>query len=220
METQISRPIEEAVAQVENVYTIQSVSITGQSTVRVQFNWGTDINSGVINVLQLVQRARVNFPTDPNLQQSLVYKFDPAQLPIMIFGVTGDPDLIHQRTQLDNVITPIIESANGIASATDSGGLQRAIIINVDPKKAPSLFAVTDWRPDSNIPREPSTCRPELRGKTTPNTPIPVPMASSTSRRDAARIPIGTYSRPSRRFGAGKLYCHWTVPKNNAFPHG
>ena len=191
METQISRPIEEAVAQVENVYTIQSVSITGQSTVRVQFNWGTDIDSGVIDVLQLVQRARVNFPTDPNLQQSLVYKYDPATLPIMIFGVTGDPDMIHLRTQLDNVITPIIESANGIASATDSGGLQRAIIINVDSKKLQAYgLSLTDV--ETRISQE--------------NLDLPAGQARQSDTEytiraygyfdkpsDAARIPIGTY---------------------------
>ena len=135
METQVTRPVEEAVSQVENIYAVTSTSVTGQSTVRVQFNWGADINVGAVDVLQLVQRARVNFPTDPNLQQSLVYKYDPSTLPIMIFGVSGDPDPVHLRTTLDNEVSPLVESANGVASATDTGGLQRAIIINCDPKK-------------------------------------------------------------------------------------
>ncbi|MHB8636134.1 MAG: efflux RND transporter permease subunit [Fimbriimonadaceae bacterium] len=135
IETQVTRPIEEAVSQVENVYTITSTSVTGQSTVRVQFNWGADIDAGAVDVLQLVQRARINFPTDPNLQQSVVFKYDPSTLPIMIYGVSGDPDPIHLRTILDNEITPMVESANGVAAATDTGGLQRAIMVDVDPKK-------------------------------------------------------------------------------------
>jgi HAE1 family hydrophobic/amphiphilic exporter-1 len=135
METQITRPIEEAVSQVENIYTVQSVSVTGTSTVRVQFQWGTDIDAGTIDVLQLIQRARTSFPTDPALQPSVVYKYDPSTLPILIYGVSGEKDPIKLRTLLDNVITPMIESADGVASATDTGGLQRAIIIDVDPKK-------------------------------------------------------------------------------------
>ena len=145
METQVTRPIEEAVSQVQNIYTVTSTSVTGQSTVRVQFNWGANIDAGAVDVLQLVQRARISFPTDPNLQQSLVFKYDPSTLPIMIFGVSGDPDPIHLRTVLDNEITPIVESANGVAAATDSGGLQRAIIVDVDPKKLQAYgLALTD----------------------------------------------------------------------------
>ena len=135
MESQVTRPVEEAVSAVENVYTIQSTSTTGSSVVRVQFNWGADIDAGAVDVLQLVQRARSQFPSDPNLQQSLVFKYDPSTLPIMIFGVTGINDPVKLRTLLDNQVTPMLEAANGVAAATTTGGLQRAIIVDVDPQK-------------------------------------------------------------------------------------
>ena len=191
METQITRPIEEAVSQVENVYTIQSTSVTGQSFVRVQFNWGTDVNAGALDVLQLVQRARVNFPTDPNLQQSQVFKFDPATLPIMIFGVTGDPDPIKLRSLLDNEVTPLIESANGVAGATASGGLQRAIIVNVDPKKLQayslSLLDVQTRITQENIDLPSGIARQD-------NTEYTIRAYGYFEKpSDAARIPIGTF---------------------------
>src|ERR1044071_275050 len=43
VETQITRPVEQAVASASNIYQISSTSRQGSSSVRIQFNYGTDI---------------------------------------------------------------------------------------------------------------------------------------------------------------------------------
>jgi HAE1 family hydrophobic/amphiphilic exporter-1 len=135
IEAQITRPIEESISSVEGLYEVDSTTDEGSSVVRVQFNWGTDIGQGAVDVLQLVERARQSFPIDPTLQPPVVFKYDPSQLPILIFGVSGEPDQIKLRTLLDNQVTPIIESADGVASAVDTGGNTRAIMVDVDPDR-------------------------------------------------------------------------------------
>ena len=109
IEAQVTRPIEEAVSGAPNMYTVTSSTVEGSSSVRVQFRWGTDVGQGALDVLQLVERARQNFPTDPTLQTPIVFKFDPSQLPILTYGVSGESDSIKLRTLLDNEITPILE---------------------------------------------------------------------------------------------------------------
>jgi HAE1 family hydrophobic/amphiphilic exporter-1 len=136
METQITRPIEQAVSSANNIYSMSSRSTQGQSTVTVQFNWGTNIDSAVVDVLQLVQRARNSFPDDPTLTQPQVFKYDPSSLPIMIYAVTGVDDPVKLRTLLDNEVSPLITSASGVAAVTDTGGLQRAVVVDVDPVKS------------------------------------------------------------------------------------
>lgn len=133
IESQVTRPIEEAVSAAPNLYQVQSSTLEGISTVRVQFQWGTDIGQGAVDVLQLVERARTLFPTDPTLQTPIVFKIDPNQLPILIYGVSGEQDPVKLRTLLDNQISPILESSEGVASAVITGGQQRAIIVDVDP---------------------------------------------------------------------------------------
>ena len=133
IESQVTRPLEEAVSAAPNLYQVSSSSIEGASTVRIQFNWGTDIGQAAVDVLQLVSRARQRFPTDPTLQTPIVFKFDPNQIPILIYCISGEDDPVKLRTLLDNQIAPMIESSNGVASAVISGGLQRAIIVSVDP---------------------------------------------------------------------------------------
>lgn len=135
IEAQVTRPIEQAVSSAPNLYQVTSSSMEGSSSVRVQFQWGTDIGQAAVDVLQLVQRAKRNFPTDPTLQEPTIGKFDPSQTPILIFGVSGEKDPVKLRTMLDNQVSPILESANGVASAVVTGGLQRAVIVDVDPER-------------------------------------------------------------------------------------
>ncbi|HWD41675.1 MAG TPA: efflux RND transporter permease subunit [Fimbriimonas sp.] len=135
METTITRPVEEAVSSVSNLYAISSTSTLGNSSVRVQFNWGTDIGQAAVDTLQLVEKARAGFPNDPTLHDPIVYKFDPSTLPIIIYGVTGIDDPVQLYTVLNNDVTPLLESADGVASATVTGGLQRSIMVDCDPTK-------------------------------------------------------------------------------------
>src|SRR5438477_1042558 len=51
METQITRPIEQAVSSAPNIYQVSSSTTEGISFVRVQFNYGSDIGQAAIDVL-------------------------------------------------------------------------------------------------------------------------------------------------------------------------
>lgn len=135
METQVTRPIEQAVSSAPGIQNITSNSTTGSSSVRVQFNWGTDIGQAAVDVLQLVQRARQQLPDDPTLQAPVVFKFDPSTLPIRIYGVSGIPDIVKLRSLLANEVSPLIASADGVATANVTGGQTRSIIVAVDPIK-------------------------------------------------------------------------------------
>jgi hydrophobic/amphiphilic exporter-1 (mainly G- bacteria), HAE1 family len=133
IESEVTRPIEEAVSAATNLYEVDSSTTEGSSVIRVQFQWGTDIGQAAVDVLHLVERARQAFPTDPTLETPIVFRFDPTQLPILILSVSGERDSVKRRTLLENQVDPIIESANGVASAAVTGGEQRAVIVDVDP---------------------------------------------------------------------------------------
>ncbi|RYG33895.1 efflux RND transporter permease subunit [bacterium] len=135
MEAQITRPIEQAVSTVPGLKYVTSSSNLGSSSVRVQLEYGTDLDSAASDVLQFVQRARRSFPNDPNIGASTVFKFDPSTSPILVYGVSGIDDPIRLRTLLQNEVSPIIEAAGGVAQVTIAGGRERAILIDVDPDR-------------------------------------------------------------------------------------
>ncbi len=135
METQIARPIEQAVSTVPGLYMVTSSSQLGSTFVRVQFNYGVDVDAAAIDVMQAVQRAKGRFPNDPTLNEPTVFKFDPSLLPILVYGVSGGQDMIKLRDRMINDVSPIIDSAGGVAQVNVSGGQDRAIIAEVDPDK-------------------------------------------------------------------------------------
>ncbi|RYG20978.1 efflux RND transporter permease subunit, partial [bacterium] len=158
METQVTRPVEQAVSSVPGLYSVSSTSSLGSSFVRVTLDYGVDVDQAATDVLQAVQRASGQFPNDPTLNRPTVFKFDPSTQPILIYGVTGEKDLVKLRTLLKNDITPVIESAGGVAQVNISGGMERAIIVDVDPKKL-EAFGIPITAVSNRIQEE-NTTRP------------------------------------------------------------
>ncbi|MFM7322786.1 MAG: efflux RND transporter permease subunit [Armatimonadota bacterium] len=135
IDTQVTRPIEQAVSSASGVNLVSSTSSPGSSNVRIQFNYGVDVSRAAVDVLQLVERARQRLPSDPTLQSPVVYKLDPSQLPILIFGVSGVEDPARLKSLLVDRISPILQSADGVASAVVTGGADRAILVDIDPAR-------------------------------------------------------------------------------------
>jgi HAE1 family hydrophobic/amphiphilic exporter-1 len=136
MESTITRPMENAVARVSGIDYLQSNSFQGQTVVRAQFKYGTDINVATNDIEQQVARAQSQLPTDPNLQQPQILKADPNALPVVRYYVT-DPT----RTQRDlndlftNILSEEFSAVSGVCSATVAGGQVRAVMIEPDQTK-------------------------------------------------------------------------------------
>lgn len=135
METQIARPLEQAVSTVPGMNLVTSNSSLGGTFVRIQFDYGTDMDAATSDVIQAVQRAKRRFPNDPTLSEPTVFKFDPSTQPILVYGISGEPNLIKLRDQLINELSPIVEGAGGVAQVNVSGGQDRAIMVEVSPDK-------------------------------------------------------------------------------------
>lgn len=136
MESTVTRPIENAVARVSGIDYLQSDSYQGQTVVRAQFKFGTDINVAANDVEQQVARAQSQLPNDPNLSQPQIVKADPNAAPVVRFYVT-DPT----RTQRDlndlftNALSDEFSAVSGVGSATVAGGQTRAIMVAPDQTK-------------------------------------------------------------------------------------
>jgi HAE1 family hydrophobic/amphiphilic exporter-1 len=151
------------------------------------------VDKASIDVMQLVQRAQGRFPTDPNISQPQVFKFDPSTTPILLYGVTTDgDDLIKLRTRITNEISPQIEAAGGVAAVNISGGQDRAIIVNVDPEKLKtrnlSIADLSNKISSENISLPAGTA---IQGKTQYSLRS---IGYFKSIDDLRKMPIGTYN--------------------------
>ena len=129
IETLISEPIEKAVSSVQGVEEVNSVSVEGQSQVRVSFTWGTDLDGAVSDIREKIDRIRDDLPRDA--RAPVISKFDVNAAPIMFIGVSGEMDPVSLRTFVENQIQYRLERLPGVASADIRGGLEREIHVNL-----------------------------------------------------------------------------------------
>jgi hydrophobic/amphiphilic exporter-1 (mainly G- bacteria), HAE1 family len=133
MEELITRRIEEAVAAVPGVEEITSTSSEGVSSVRVAFNWGTDLDAAANDVRDRLDRVAGNLPDDADRPQ--LRRFDAAAMPILFLGASSRLDPIDLRQFMDDVVKQRLERIPGVAAVDIWGGLQREIQINLDPDR-------------------------------------------------------------------------------------
>src|SRR6202163_3187413 len=136
METTITRPIENAVSRVAGIDFIESNSFQGLSTVRVQFQFGTDINVAAVDVQQQVARIRASLPNDQALQEPQIAKADPNATPVLTVAVTDR--LMTQSALSDLIVNSLSDefaSVHGVGSLGVSGVAQRAIVIEPNEHK-------------------------------------------------------------------------------------
>ena len=143
VEDLITRPIEEAVAAIAGVETITSSSSEGQSTVRVSFTWGTDLDEASDEVRTRVDRIRGQLPE--GAEPPSVFKFDLASFPILFLGISS-PSLgpIDLREFTEERIERRLERVPGVASVDVRGGLRRQVQVNLERDKMLALDLSAD----------------------------------------------------------------------------
>lgn len=133
IETLITKPVESSVATVTGVKSISSTSDAGQSTIVVEFNWGTDMDFAVLDLREKIDLIRSFLPDDAD--RPLIFKFDPAMFPILIYGISNGDDLASLKTEVEDNVAPRIERLPGVAQVNVEGGLDREILISLERDK-------------------------------------------------------------------------------------
>lgn len=133
VESMVTKPIEEMMGTVQNVDKIESQTVAGKSTVIVSFNWGTDMDFASLQMREKIDIIKGFLPDDAS--DPMVFKIDPAMMPVIQLGLSGGKDLEHLKNVAEDVIKPKLERLEGVASVTITGGYTREIQVIPDPVK-------------------------------------------------------------------------------------
>ncbi len=132
IETNLADPIERQMATVEGLDNLESSSIEGMYTLVVNFRYGVDIDVAYQDVLAVMARVAPRLPTD--IDQPIIYKADPSQLPVAQLTISSpDWDLIRLRTWTESWLQDQLLAVDGVAGTEIVGGLKREIRVLVDP---------------------------------------------------------------------------------------
>jgi hydrophobic/amphiphilic exporter-1 (mainly G- bacteria), HAE1 family len=132
----ITEPIEQAVARVPGVESIESTSREGVSMIVLRFAWGTDMDFAALNVRERIDGLRGALPE--RSQRPVVLRTDPRSEPIMAISIAGAGDLWTTKELTESVFRRRLEQIDGVAQAAVTGGLEREIQVDVDAAKLES----------------------------------------------------------------------------------
>ena len=130
VEKSVSKIIEGAVSSVNNIKEVTSSSEEEDSRVRVEFNWGSDLDTATADIREAIDRIRRQLPDDT--ESPAVYKFSTDNIPIMEISFYGTENLSALYNLVDNQILTSIEQVGGVAMAEIRGGLKTQIKVDVD----------------------------------------------------------------------------------------
>jgi HAE1 family hydrophobic/amphiphilic exporter-1 len=131
IENIISKPIEETCGVVDNVVRISSVSRAELSEVTVEFAWHANMDFATLKLREKLDLLRLPV----GATKPVILRYDPNQEPIMKLGLTGSPDLARIRYIAEREVKQALESVEGVAACSISGGLEDEIHIDLDEQK-------------------------------------------------------------------------------------
>lgn len=133
VESMITEPIEQALASVEGLDEMMSMSMPGQSIVVVQFQMDTDLNFATLNMREKI--ALVSSYLPDNAGDPTVFKMDLDAMPITQIYVSGDMSLTRLNNQVEDNVVNYLERVAGVASVTVMGGVEKEVAVDINQEK-------------------------------------------------------------------------------------
>ncbi len=130
VETEVTKPLEEAIHTIEAIDELRSVSTEGLSQIVVSFVLDRDREAAAQDVRDKVAAALSRLPE--GTESPIVDKFDPESSPILGIAVSGERDMREITEIARKSIKEDLESLAGVGSVTLVGGEERAIHVVLD----------------------------------------------------------------------------------------
>jgi hydrophobic/amphiphilic exporter-1 (mainly G- bacteria), HAE1 family len=134
IETQITRPIEDAVAGLSGVSEIRSTSGQSVSTVIVIFEDSADLTQVASDVERQLSGVVGEFPT--GAERPIVRKIDLGQEPVMQLALVDasiKPEELYRLAK--DEVSPSLEALEGVSQVSLIGGRPEEIRIEIDPRR-------------------------------------------------------------------------------------
>ncbi|SDZ96953.1 hydrophobic/amphiphilic exporter-1, HAE1 family [Porphyromonadaceae bacterium KH3R12] len=133
VETNITRPLEDALNSTENIKEITSTSKDNISVIMLEFNWGSDminIMNDVRDKIELISSSLPDGASDP-----MLLKFSTDMIPVIVLSATANESANALYKILDDQIATPLNRVPGVGTVSVSGAPQREVQVNVLPEK-------------------------------------------------------------------------------------
>ena len=131
IEQLISKPLEDALADLENLKSITTYSVEGTSMVAVEMQAGTNPDLAIVDVNNKVKAKIPDLPDDAD--EPVASKFDISAQPFLIVSFTSPLPERTAKKMIEDRIQPVVARVDGVGRVDVTGGRDREIHINLDP---------------------------------------------------------------------------------------
>ena len=138
VESDVTAPIESAMATTSNIKNISSISYNSYSIVTLEYEQNANMDSVVIEIQQSLDQ--ISGQWDDSIGTPMIMKVNPDMLPVLAAAVDVDGmDAAKLSEYVENELSPAIESLEGVASVTTTGQLEESVQVTLDQDKIDAL---------------------------------------------------------------------------------
>ncbi len=131
--SQVTKPLEEAVAEANGIRAMSSVSREQVSIITVEFNLNADLEAAANDVRDKVSKSRQQLPSD--IEPTIVEKAGPNDF-LVFLTVQSDTKSLEDITDFVNInIKERLQSISGVRLVDSYAGRKRAMRLRMDPVK-------------------------------------------------------------------------------------
>lgn len=152
IEQTLTKPMEAALASLNNLVRLRSFSREGESEFRLAFEVGTDMDFVMQEVRERLHQLRPQFPPDTRTPQ--LTKYDPSSAPVMVVSLFGPQDPVSLRLAAEDIVQKTLARVPGAANVEVHGGRRPEVLIeaHLDRLRALglSILELTEMLKQSN----------------------------------------------------------------------
>jgi len=133
VETNVTRPVENALNSVGNLKELTSTSSDGLSVVFLQFEYGSNLDEAMNDIRSNLNFVRRLLPE--GCEEPTIVKFNSSMMPIIFYAITAKESYEGLEKILDERVVNPLNRIDGVAAVNLSGVPGRRVYIDIDPQK-------------------------------------------------------------------------------------
>ncbi|HFE52533.1 MAG TPA: efflux RND transporter permease subunit [Bacteroidetes bacterium] len=133
VEELITIPVEDAMGTLSHLQSISSTSSSNGAYIRLEFQWGTDMDMASVEVRDRLDRVRSELPSD--VERVFIRRFQTTDMPVLQFAIawTGSKDELYDI--VEKTLVPHLQRIDGVANV-DVGGMDvKQVLVELDQER-------------------------------------------------------------------------------------
>ena len=138
VEQTVTKPLEQSLATLENIKTVQSLSSANYSMIIMEFENGSSMDTAVVSTLQNVDIVAGSW--DDKIGSPFIMKINPSMIPISVAAVDMEGMTTEEiSTYVDDVLMNKLEGITGVASISTGGMIESKLNVVLNEDKIEEL---------------------------------------------------------------------------------